>query len=458
MLSKNFLYSNIIGVLIIIVASAFITLFSWIYKKNKRLTTNITITMLILAFAFSYIYTPFYSNIEGYSFSILNKNIASFLILLLIVIIISTKDFIEKIKFGEYYFLQLMSLLGTIFMINSTNLFSIFLAVEFISIVLYGVVIYHKTEENIKASIKYFILGSFATMFMILSLVFFYIHSNTLEITELYKNQNLYISFALSLFISSLIFKIALVPFHLYAVDIYWQAPTDITMTMTSYIKLAFILTLYNIFLSYPHLVIKNFFYVFIILTMIIPNIVALFINDIKKIIVYSSISHAGYIVSSFLGPERYPVYFYTFVYSITTVGVFSIIALIEKNYKTFDIELLKGLYKKSPFVSISLAVFLFSLSGLPPFSGFFAKFYSFYNASLGGYNDIVVLGVVTSGISLYYYIKILIPVFMEEEIEKSKDIVFSYNNSFVIAITAIIVVIAGLLSGNIIDWFKIIY
>ncbi|NLH39706.1 MAG: NADH-quinone oxidoreductase subunit N [Elusimicrobia bacterium] len=461
MLSKSFLYSTTFGTLIILILSSFFSLFYWLYSKKKsEAITEIIIFLLLFAFAFSFSHSPFYGSFgDTYTQTVLNNLLTSFVILLTITSIISSSDLMSKnLKYGEYYFLLLISLTSSILLINTQNIFNMFISVELLSMSLYGLTGFNKNDKNLEASFKYFMLGSFASVFMILSLVFLYIGLGSLSLVDI-KNSlaisgpNPYINIGMLLFMSGFIFKLALVPMHSWAVDVYWGAPTNVSMFMISGVKLSIVVALYRLFSSYTTSVVIYAMYAFIVLSIVIPNLIALYSKDIKKIIIYSSISHAGYIAISFLGTENWQAYFYAIIYSISVIGVFSVIMFLEKNFKDLNYENIKGLYHSKPSIAISLLIFLFSLSGVPPFSGFFAKFYSFYNAVNGGFKWLVVIAVLTSALSLYYYLKILIPAFMKDA--EKRDYEGTVCNYAVIYLTAAATLLLGILSNPIIELIK---
>jgi len=262
------------------------------------------------------------------------------------------------------------------------------------------------------------------------------------------------ITSGLIFFISGFIFKLALVPAHSWSVDIYCGSPTNVVLFIIGFVKLSVIITAFRIFSSYKTGILSLSMYIFVILTLIIPNISALFTKNIKRILVYSSISHSGFIALSFMGPQNWQTYFYAIIYSISAVGVFSFIMFLEKNYSDIEYQNIKGLYYKKPALSIALSIFLFSFAGVPPFSGFFAKFYAFYNALEGGYKELIIIAVISSAISLYYYLKILIPIFFEKP-DNDRKIISYINNSSIIYITATITLFFGILSEPIIELLK---
>ncbi|MEF3280346.1 MAG: NADH-quinone oxidoreductase subunit N [Elusimicrobiota bacterium] len=442
--------------------SAIFILFYWLkHNKSRIKITDMVIFLISLSLAIFISHIMFYSKYMDFFSNLFNNYFSSFIIFLILISIVSARDLLnDRIKLGEYYFLVFIITIGSVLLINTNNMLNMFISLELISMSLYGIIALDKRIESIEASIKYFILGTFASIFMIISLFLMYLFSQTLNLNEIslqfLNTPNSAIILSIILFLAGFIFKLALFPFSSWSVDIYTASPTNVVLFIVGAVKLSIIIATFRVFHSINNEILTLSTYTFILFTLIIPNISALFTRNIKKIIAYSSISHAGYISISFLGSDGWQTYFYAIVYTISTVGVFSIIYLLEKNYSDIDYSNIKSLYYKKPLVALSLAIFMFSLAGVPPLSGFFAKFYVFYNALNAGYKWLVILAALTSAISLYYYIKILIPVFFDSS-DDGKEIKISKNNLLIIYFCALTVLLLGLFSQKLINILKLI-
>lgn len=443
---------------IIIILSGFISLFLWIDKKNKNISFDISIISLVfsLGFFISYI------NITKNSFYNLSStpfnNISIVYILILATIILNAqKELIkEEIKFGEYLLLTSIVIISSMILISSDNLFTIFITIELLSISLYSLVGFNKTEISTEASMKYLIVGSFGTLFFIISLVFLKLSSLSLEVSEiLLQKTTLASSIAAVFFLAGLFFKIAVFPMHSWSVDVYCGSPTYVTSKLVSFIKFSILITAYKIYASFNNHIPKEIIYTVIILTLLIPSISALKTKNIKKILVYSGISHAGYSLIGFLTPSNTYFYFYVITYTLNSLGAFLILSLIENKYKNLEIANIKEIWQTNPSIVIFLSVFLFSLAGIPPFSGFFAKFYLFYSAIENNHLLIVIIASIATIISSYYYIKILIPVFsIKLDKNLNSDIIIK-ENPFTITITIVLTVVVlflGIFSSPVID------
>lgn len=444
---------------LIILLSSFISLFIWIDKKNKNVSFDIAIVSLIFSLAFFISYL----NIAKNSFYIFSSspfnNIAIIYILILTIITLnSQKELIkDEIKFGEYILLTSITIISSMVLISSDNLFTIFITIELLSISLYSLVGFNKTEQATESSIKYLIIGSFATIFFILSLIFLKFSSLPLELLDISNHpKTLSSSISAIFFLSGLFFKIAIFPMHSWSVDVYCGAPTYVTTKLVSFIKFSVLIVAYRVYSSFINHVPIEIIYLITILTLIIPSISALKTQNIKKILIYSGISHAGYLLIGFLSSSNPYFYFYAIVYTINSFGVFLIVNLIENKYKNLEISTIKEIWYTQPYLVILLSVFLFSLAGIPPFSGFFAKFYLFYSAIKNNHILIVIVASIATIISSYYYIKILVPIFSTKTSADSSKIddIFKENPFTTTTITflAFIVLILGIFSSPVLE------
>lgn len=345
------------------------------------------------------------------------------LTVLFLVLLISKKYFpMERIREGESYALLLFAVVGMMLIHHGGDLIVIFLGIEIMSLSSYiltgarrGVI------RSYEAAMKYFILGSFASGFLLYGIALAYGVTGS---TGLASFQNLSASqdpllllLATSFILIGLGFKIAAVPFHLWAPDVYEGAPTPITAFMAAAVKTAAFAALLRVVLSLGHLPQIPWIpilWLLSFLTMTVGNLVALRQTNIKRLLAYSSIAHAGYalvgvtaalqgnaLAESTLGA----VLFYLFAYSLMTVGAFAIvIAMGHQGDQVEELVDFSGLSEKHPFLAAALTVFLLSLTGIPPTIGFVGKFYLFSGAVESGLYGLVVIGVLNSVVSVYYY------------------------------------------------------
>ena len=356
----------------------------------------------------------------------------------------------EDINHGEYFTLILFSTLGMMIMASGSNFVTIFLGIELMSICLYALAGI-KRERLIcnEASLKYFLLGSFATGFLLYGMALFYgaigsTNLNTIAktcITGNFQNPTILIG-TLLLFIG-FAFKIAAVPFHMWTPDVYQGSPSPITGFMSAGPKAAAFAALVRIFLeSLPSLRSdwSDMIWIIAVLTMSLGNFAALVQNNVKRMLAYSSIAHVGYILVAFLSSGTIgisSILYYLLAYTFMNLGAFAIITVVGgKGEEKTNIEDFVGFGYSNPLTAITMSLFLFSLAGIPPTAGFMGKFYIFTAAIKEGFLGIAIIGVINSVVSVYYYLRITIAMYMKENTNTlSNKSTIKFNPAVVIAI-----------------------
>lgn len=334
---------------------------------------------------------------------------------------------------GEYYILLLFSVVGMMLMAQAADLIVVFIALELLSIPLYVLAaINHRSPASEEAGLKYFLLGAFSTGFVVygIALVF-----GATSSTSLYGimaaaatgTSNLLLSIGAALLLVGFGFKVAAVPFHMWTPDVYQGAPTAVTAFMSSGAKIAGFAALLRVFaIAFPSLTadLTPILAVLAALTMIVGNLIAVSQTDIKRLLAYSSIAHAGYILMAFVpygNPEVMPVsiaagLFYLVAYAVTNFGAWGVVIALEKeDGRGLEIGDYAGLFWKNRPLAIAMTVFLLSLIGFPPTIGMVGKFYLFRAAIEGGFIWLAIVGVVTSLISAYYYLRVVVTMFMRD-------------------------------------------
>ncbi|MCX7641465.1 MAG: NADH-quinone oxidoreductase subunit N [Elusimicrobiales bacterium] len=443
----------------LILASSFISLFMWVEKKNKNLSFDITGISMILANVFLISYINISEN-KSYIFSssIFNNIAVLYVFLISTIMFFSHKEILQdNIKYGEYIVLYVITIISSSILISSDNLLTIFITIELMSVSLYALTGFSKTQQSLEASFKYLITGSFATFFFILSLIFIKQSGLSMELSDIkLAPSTTSVTLVGIFFLSGIFFKIALFPMHSWSIDVYCGSPTYVTSILTTFVKFSVLIVGYRVYTAFSPHIPNEILYFLIILTLIIPTISALSSNNIKKILIYSSISHAGYIGIGFFSSSNSYLYFYAIAYSIMSFGAFTTLFMIEKklNSYTIDISSLKEIWLKNPILIIALSVFLFSLAGIPPFVGFFAKFYIFYSAVESSNIILAIIGTITSAIASYYYIKIIIPIFTtpHEEIPDSKILKENPLTTTIILFLLITTILLGIFSSSLIQ------
>jgi len=334
---------------------------------------------------------------------------------------------------GEYYTLLLFSVTGMMLMAQAADLIIVFIALELLSIPLYVLAAFARTDlRSEEAGIKYFLLGAFATGFVVYgtALVFGATGSTNLAaIVESASNgtSNLLLTIGAALVLVGFGFKVAAVPFHMWTPDVYQGAPTAVTAFMSSGAKIAGFAALLRVFTTaFPSIAVNmtDVLWALSALTMIVGNLVAISQTDIKRLLAYSSIAHAGYILMAFVpygNPEVRDVsisagLFYLVSYAVTNFGAWGVvIALERKEQKGLAIEDYAGLGKKHPALAAAMTIFILSLIGFPPTIGMVGKFYLFRAVIDGGFTWLAIIGVLTSLVSAFYYLRVVVTMYMKD-------------------------------------------
>jgi NADH-quinone oxidoreductase subunit N len=374
----------------------------------------------------------------------------------------------EEILHGEYFSLILFSTLGMMLLASGFDLIIIFLGLEIMSVSLYVLAGFKRDAlGSNEASLKYFLMGAFATGFLLYGIVMLYgsVGSTNLNqiITSILGGQtvpDLLIWSGAGLLLVGFGFKIAAVPFHMWVPDVYQGAPTPITAFISAGPKAAGFAALLRVFLfSFPTIKPDWTVIVWIMaaLTMSLGNIIAIAQTDIKRMLAYSSIAHAGYVLVALVGGGATGIssaLFYLLAYTFMNIGAFSVvIALGRKGQENTNLEDYKGLGSRSPVLAVLMTIFLLSLAGFPPTAGFMAKFYVFSSAVKSGYVGLVIIGVLNSLVSVYYYLRIVVFMFMQPPQAESEKIRLAFGAGLVLLISTWFVLQLGIFPQSFLNW-----
>lgn len=338
-----------------------------------------------------------------------------------------------NIERGEYYTFLLLSLAGMMLMAQATDLIIVFLALELLSIPLYVLAALSRKTSSEESGVKYFLLGAFASGFVVYgtALVFGATGSTNLNVIFVQAasgvTSGLLLTIGAALLLVGFGFKVAAVPFHMWTPDVYQGAPTSVTAFMAAGAKIAGFVALFRVFVTaFPSLSadMTTILWALSALTMIVGNIVAISQSNIKRMLAYSAIAHAGYILMAFVpyGNERVAPtavaagLFYLVAYAVSNFGSWGVVIALEKSEgKGLELDDYAGLAKKYPGLALAMTIFMLSLIGFPPTLGMVGKFYLFRSAIDGGFIGLALIGVVTSLISAYYYLRVVVNMYMKE-------------------------------------------
>ncbi len=380
---------------------------------------------------------------------------------------------------GEFFSMLFFSTMGMVVLASAYDLISVFLGIELMSLSVYVLVAFRRRDFfSNEAALKYFVIGAFAIGFFLygVSLIYGICGTTNFEgivraIAERDLATNPLFLLAVALILAGLAFKISSVPFHMWTPDVYQGAPTPITSFMATAVKAAafgaFLRLFYMCFMVNKDEWV-GIIWVLAILTMTLGNVVALVQRNIKRMLAYSSIAHAGYIMIGIAAlsvdntKAATAIMFYVLAYAFMTMGAFAVIGAFEKRDMSRGLEEADyaGLGLEKPFIGLCMAVFMFSLAGIPPTAGFFAKYYLFSAAIEQGMVGLAVIAVLNSALSLYYYLRVIVAMYM-----RKSDMPLVVHDDFGTRVVLLISLLAilwlglgpttGLIPGveNILEW-----
>jgi len=374
----------------------------------------------------------------------------------------------EGINLGEYYSLLLFSTLGMLIISSGNDLIILFLGLELVSIPLYILSGFARTNlKSNEAALKYLLLGVFATAFLLYGIALIYGSTGTIKLPLIAKmladtaiSSNPLLFIGMGLLIIGFGFKVALVPFHMWTPDVYEGAPTSVTAFMSVGVKAAGFAALLRILLTALDKLQFSWVSILVvlaILTMTVGNVIALAQTNIKRMLAYSSIAHAGYILVGLVAGSRLGVssiLFYLVVYALMNLGAFAVVILVgRKGDQSLHINDYAGLGYRYPLMGAAMSVFLLSLAGIPPTAGFVGKFYIFSAAVKEGFIKLAIIGVLNSALSLFYYLRVMVIMYMREPEKKEvSPIHFSPGLVIALLIAVLGILYLGILPSRVID------
>src|SRR5436309_11509577 len=336
----------------------------------------------------------------------------------------------ERLQSGEFYALLMWATVGMMMMAKGLDFLVVILGLELLSICIFILVGFHRRiAVSNEASLKYFLMGAFATGFVLYGTALFYgaTGSTNLAVFSRYFStadaSNPLLTIAFILLMSGLGFKLAVAPFHGWAPDVYQGAPSPVAGWLSVAPKAATLIALIRIFSSMTPVIQQASWMKMVaalsILSMIIGNAVAIALRDLKRMLAYSGIPHVGYMLIALLSLRDESVAaisIYVITYTLMNIGAFGVISMLAKNQNDPQtLDDIAGLGFRRPFYGLALTICMFSLSGLPPTAGFIAKFYIFKTAVDSGHLTIAFIGILTSIVSVYYYLRVVYFLYMKE-------------------------------------------
>ncbi len=447
---------------IFLASTSFICLLFGLYTNKNSFRQTCNFAFLILLSTTVLIYFNIGSNFANYDMLFSKSSFINFFKILVLVgsaaSIIISKDYFLGIKLinFEIPILLLFSTLGMMLMISANNLMSMYLAIELQSLSLYvAAAIKRDSLSSAESGVKYFILGALSSGILLYGFSLIYGFTGSMNFDEInfyllrYENLNLGLIFGLVFVMVGLAFKVSAVPFHMWTPDVYEGAPNSITAFFAIVPKIAAVALIYrfclvpfeNFYLEWSQIVIF-----LSVASMFLGAIAAIAQSNIKRLLAYSSIGHIGYILIALVAANDDGVKassIYMFSYMVMNIAIFAILLSIKvKNEYLVNISDLKGLSKSNPIVSLSISIIMLSMAGIPPFIGFFGKFYVFIAAIENELYVLSILGVLASVISAYYYLRIIKIMYFDNK-NNEEQLIFkiSFQSKVILSLSLFIII-----------------
>ncbi len=375
-------------------------------------------------------------------------------------------DFLAREEAGraEYYILILAATLGMMLMAAGADLVVIFLGLELMSLALYILVgFFRRAKSSNEASLKYLLLGAFATGFLLYGIALVYGSTGTTNLREIELtiaqgrvNSHLMLLGGVALLIVGFAFKVSAVPFHMWAPDVYQGAPTSITAFMSAGPKAAAFAVFFRVLFAAMGDLVDDWsqaIWMLAALTMTVGNLGALSQRNIKRMLAYSSVAHAGYVLVAVVAASASGVaggLFYLLAYTLMNIGAFSVVLVLgRKGDENLEITNYSGLGFRHPGLGLAMTLFMVSLAGLPPTAGFFGKFQIFSAAVESGYIWLTVIGVLNSLVSVYFYLGVVVSMYMRQPVGQTHEVTMSPFSRVALIVTSLGTLYLGLAPTN---------
>ena len=408
-----------------------------VFKKNSfELIHNLSIIVLLITGIIVFNETLDIEKILLFNGSVVIDYLSSFMkiitLLAAFIVLAISKNYLDNFKISkiEYPILILSSVLGMMVMISSNDLIVFYMGLELQSLALYVLATFNRNNlKSSEAGLKYFVLSALSSGLLLYgcSLIYGFSGSTNFEIIASQLNSNEYaLTFGIVFILVGLAFKISAVPFHMWAPDVYEGSPTTVTLFFTMVPKIA-ALTVFIRFLYVPFLELIDQWQMILVFlsiaSMLFGAIAAIGQKNIKRLIAYSSIGHIGYALAGVASASNDGIQssvIYLTIYIVMNLGLFSCLLMLRRNDNYYEsIDDLSGLSKNHPILSFSLLVILFSLAGIPPLAGFFAKFYIFKAVIEQSMYFLAIVGLLSTVIAAFYYLRIIKIIYFDPEKEK---------------------------------------
>lgn len=384
-----------------------------------------------------------------------------FSVIALVWFIMAKNYFSDETNISDHFSLVLFSLVGVFLLSSYTHLSMLFLGVEILSIPVY--ILAGSDKRNVysnEAAFKYFLLGAFASGFLLLGIVMVYGGVGSFYITQIaasallpYGLSEKLVAIGLVLILFAFAFKMSAVPFHFWAPDVYTGAPTSITAYMSTIVKIGAIAGFYRLYVGVVAVYAQYDFFssyllIFLIialLTIVVGNVIAASQSNVKRLLAYSSIGHAGFIILgiAMISPTvNFTTWYYLLAYCLANILTFWVLIIVSKQDNAEDISVFNGLVKRNPILAGTMTVGLLSMAGIPPLGGFFAKYFILLDVIGRGYMMIAIIAILASLIGVYYYFRIIIAMFAKNPIQTATIEIGSFTKLLMILVSCLLLAI----------------
>lgn len=456
-----------------IFAGIFIALIVFLIIKNKIIQYVSSVLVLLFGFLSNFYLIDKEAIILGESLKITNVTVffSAVVYLMTLLTVLVSYQYLQKYSsnFFEYYLIVMFALLGMLVLIFANDLLLVFLGIETMSISFYILAGFFRSIKSSESAVKYFLMGAFMTGFLLFGIAIIFGMTGETNISKILTHnalfrQPVFLVGTGFLFIGML-FKIGIFPFHMWIPDVYEGAPTVVTALFSTSGKIAATSFLAGMFvdLSIPDY--KNLFAFLAVATLFVSNVIALSQTNIKRLLAYSSISSAGFVLVGLTSMDSFAakaVPFYLFAYGLAQLGGFILVGVLEqsdeaKDYLNLNLTDYRGFFKKNPLFTIYLSIFLFSLGGMPPLLGFFGKYYLFYAAVKVDLIWLAIIAILMSVIAMYYYIRIIVLMWFYEETDKKITVKIGFLTHFTLALLGIGTIVLGFFPQSIFSLFNLV-
>lgn len=382
---------------------------------------------------------------------------------------ILANDYFEQDHVTDHFALVLFALVGAIMLTAFSNMTTLFLGIEILSIPMYVLAASRKRDlASNEAGFKYLIMGSFASGFLLFGIALIYGATGSFDlmairsfISHAQGNLPAFFYAGVLMVLVAMLFKVSAAPFHFWAPDVYEGSPTVITALMSTIVKTAAFAAFMHLFLVVFGGVSETWsmiLAVVIALSLVVSNITAATQESVKRMLAYSSISHAAFMLMAILANNRgwasiNAILYYSLAYSIGSILAFTVLYNVSKSRKSSNIEAFNGLGKRHPFMAACMVIAMLSLAGIPVTAGFFAKYFVFTVLIGTSFKWLIILAIITSAVGVYYYFRVIIAMYFKKD-DAQEDVIMETSHVLLLAITALFTIALGLVPNYVIEIF----